>query len=293
MRVSTIGLTNRLLTGLQRASASVEEASVRTQSGLKISRPSDDPNGAASLMNASSSLRALEQYQRNISSASARLNMEEEVLGRLTDTLDRAKQLGLQEGSATANAQTRLVAKAEVDQLLAFAVQLANSRHEGEFLFGGDQPLGIPIPSTTSPFSPTTITGQRFVEIGEAQRVPVVHNAKELFLDSNVLAALEELSIALGTNDAPGIATSLSSIDGAHLDVQALIGDVGARSSQFDVARSNLQALDSTLQAFKSDLQDLDLEEAVTHLVSKQNAYQAALLTTSRVMSVTLADYLR
>jgi flagellar hook-associated protein 3 FlgL len=219
--------------------------------------------------------------------------MEEGVLGRLTDTLDRAKQLGLQEGSATASAQTRLVAKAEVDQLIAFAVQLANSRHEGEFLFGGDQPLNAPITSTTSPFTATPIAGMRFVEIGENQKVPVVHNADDVFLSSNVLASLEQLSLALGANDPVAIASALTTIDGAHANVQALLGDVGARSGQLEVAQSNLEALDSTLQAFKSDTQDLDLEEAVTHLISRQNAYQAALMTTSRVMSVTLADYLR
>jgi flagellin-like hook-associated protein FlgL len=44
---------------------------------------------------------------------------------------------------------------------------------------------------------------------------------------------------------------------------------------------------------FRSNLQELDLEEAVTHLVARQNAYQAALLTTSRLMNLSLADYLR
>jgi flagellar hook-associated protein 3 FlgL len=221
------------------------------------------------------------------------VNTEESVLRQLTDTLDRAKTLGLQEGSSTASAQTRLVAKAEIDQLLAFAVQQANSRHEGEYLFGGDQTLVAPITSSASPFAATPIAGQRLVEIGENQRVAVVHNAQEIFLDTGLLAALEQLSIALGANDVTGITNALSSIDTAHTGTQALLGDVGARSSQFEIAQANLQALDSTLQAFRSDLQDLDLEEAVTHLVSKQNAYQAALLTTSRLMSVTLADYLR
>lgn len=293
MRVSTIGLTHHTLLGLQRAAAAVEEASSRTQSGLKIGTVSDDPHGAASIMTASSSLRALDQYRRNVHSASARLNMEEAVLGQLTDSLDRAKQLGLQEASSTASAQTRLVAKAEVDQLLAFAVQLANTRHEGEFVFGGDQSLTAPISSTTAPYTAVPIAGTRSVEVGEGQRVPVTHNADDIFLSSNVLAGLEALSNALGANDPVQITTALTTLDAGHSAVQSLLGDVGARSNQFDVALSNLQALDSTLQAFRSDLQDLDLEEAVTHLVSRQNAYQAALLTTTRVMSMSLADYMR
>ena len=43
----------------------------------------------------------------------------------------------------------------------------------------------------------------------------------------------------------------------------------------------------------KSDVEEVDVEEAVTELVSRQTAYQAAMLATSRVMGLTLADYLR
>lgn len=293
MRVSTIGLTHQTLSGIQRAASALEEATVRTQTGLRIARPSDDPHGASSIMKTSSTLRALEQYGRNVNSASSRLNMEETVLDQLTNALDRAKQLAMQEANGSANAQTRTVAKAEIDQLLAFAVQIANTKHEGEYLFGGDQSLSAPITSNTAPYTATPITGQRQVQIAEGQYVPVTHNATDIFLNSNVLAALEQLSTALGANDAAGITASITTIDGAHANMQNLIGEVGARTSQMDVAASNLQALDSTLQAFKADIQELDLEEAVTHLVSRQNAYQAALLTTSRVMNLSLADYMR
>lgn len=244
-------------------------------------------------MKTSSTLRSLKQYGRNVSSASSRLQMEETVLDQLTGALDRAKQLAMQEANGSANASTRIVAKAEVDQLLSFAVQVANTRYEGEYLFGGDQSLTQPITSNTAPYSATPITGQRRAQIAEGQHVPVTHNASDIFLNSRVLAALEQLSAALGANDAAGITASLSTIDGAHASVQNLIGEVGARTSQMDVAASNLQALDTTLQAFKADLQELDLEEAVTQLIARQNAYQAALLTTSRVMNLSLADYMR
>jgi flagellar hook-associated protein 3 FlgL len=293
MRVSTIGLTHQTLAGIQRAAAALQEATVRTQTGLKIARPSDDPHGASSVMLTSSALRALDQYGRNVSSATARLNMEEGVLSQVTNSLDRAKQLALQEASGTANSQTRLVAKAEIDQILSFAVQLANTRHQGEYLFGGDQSTSPPITSNAAPYSATPVTGQRQAQIAEGQYVPVTHNATDVFLDSNLLAALEELSMALGADDTHGIKAALTTIDSAHASVQNLLGEVGARSNQLDIAASNLQALDSTLQVFKADLQELDLEEAVTQLVARQNAYQAALLTTSRVMNLSLADYMR
>jgi flagellin-like hook-associated protein FlgL len=44
---------------------------------------------------------------------------------------------------------------------------------------------------------------------------------------------------------------------------------------------------------FKSNLEDVDYETAITQLMSRQNAYQAAMMATSKVIGLTLTDYLR
>jgi len=40
-------------------------------------------------------------------------------------------------------------------------------------------------------------------------------------------------------------------------------------------------------------LSEVDQEKAITDLVSRQTAYQSAMLATSRVIGLTLTDYLR
>ena len=72
-----------------------------------------------------------------------------------------------------------------------------------------------------------------------------------------------------------------------------MIGDVGAQSNQLETTTQNITALTGTLKVFKSNLQDADLEASVTALVTKQNAYQSALLATSKVLTLSLADYIR
>jgi flagellar hook-associated protein 3 FlgL len=221
------------------------------------------------------------------------VSAEETALSSLTQLLERAKELGVSQAGTNASDTTRLAVKAEVDQLLAAAVQLGNQQHEGEYLFGGMQSSTVPFQSATPPFSAVPPTGGRQTEISQAQFLLTNHNGTEVFLDSNVLAALNQLSTALGANDVTGIQTSLTALDGAHDAVQNLIGDVGARSSRLEVTSGNLIALDAQLRTFKSVLEDADTEKAVTELVSRQNTYQAAMLATSRVMSLNLADYLQ
>ena len=292
MRITNGIIQRSTLANLQLSMRRLLDAQDQATTGKRIRTASDDPIGASKVMQAAGSLRALDQYQRNIASATARLNAEEGTLDQLTTLLERAKELGITQAVATASPTTRATAKAEVDQLLASAMQLGNRQHEGEFLFGGDQSNTAPFQSTTPPFSSTPPTGARRTEISAAQFLTTNHNGTKVFLDTNVLGALHQLSTALGTGDVTGIQTSLTALDSAHDALQNLIGDVGARASQLEVTSNNLVALDTQLRTFKSVVEDVDMEKAVTDLVSRQNAYQAAMLATSRVMGLSLADYL-
>lgn len=293
MRITNNLISRNAVTGLQLALRRVDEAQRRATTGLRVAIASDDPAAANSIMGAGSSLRALEQYQRNINAASARVTHQETALDSLTRILERAKELGMAQGNATASTQTRMVAKAEVDQLLAQAVQLGNVKHEGEYLFGGDQSDVVPFTSFAPPFSTNPPAGTRRAEISSALAVRTNHNGSEVFLQSGALAALHDLSVALGADDGQAILTSLGAFDIAHLNVQVITGETGAAASQLEVASSNLVALDTSLRSFKSNLQDADLERAVTELVARQTAYQSAMLATSRVLGLSLAEYLR
>ena len=292
MRITNGIVQRSALANLQLNMRRILEAQEAATTGKRIRAVSDDPIGASQVMQSDGSLRALEQYQRNIASATARVNSEEGALDSLTQLLERAKELGISQAGSNAGVSTRLTTKAEVDQLIAAAVQVGNRQHEGEYLFGGVQSGTTPFTSNTPPFSAAPPTGSRRTEISQAQYLVTNHNGTEVFLDTNVLGALNQLSTALGANDLTGIQNALTALDGAHDAVQNLIGDVGARSSQLEVTGSNLAALDTQIRTFKSVLEDADTEKAVTELVSRQNTYQAAMLATSRVLSLNLANYL-
>jgi flagellar hook-associated protein 3 FlgL len=292
MRITNGIIQRSALANLQQNMRGMFTAQEEASTGKRIRAVSDDPIGASQVMQANGSLRALDQYKRNIASATSRIDAESNVLDGLTKILERAKELGISQAVSTASPTTRAAVKAEVDQLIQSALQLGNTQHEGEYLFGGVQSSTQPFQTTTPPFSAAPPTGSRQTEIAQAQFLTTNHNGTEVFLDTNVLGALNELSTALGSSDITAMQTSLASLDAAHDSVQTLIGDIGARSSQLEVTSSNLTALDLQLRTFKSVLEDANTEQAVTELVSRQNAYQAAMLATSRVMSLNLASYL-
>jgi flagellar hook-associated protein 3 FlgL len=303
-----VRITNQLIqrssiTTLQNSLQGLDKARAEVSTGLRVRRMSDDPAAASEVVRSSSQLRAIEQYRRNIRIGEGKAGAEENVLDQLSTTLARAGELALREGSTTSTAQTRAITKAEVDQIIDHAVGLANTRFGTDFLFGGTRGNEAPIrnpPGATDPFTnlvdgaslPVNPSGSIDVEIGDGHFVSPNHNATEIFLDTNALQSLRDLSIALGSGDAAGMNTAMGAIEAANDKLQAVIGSQGSRSSEFITGTTQLNALSATVTLYRSDLREVEVEEAFVELSSRQTGYQAAMTATSRVLGLSLANYL-
>ena len=75
--------------------------------------------------------------------------------------------------------------------------------------------------------------------------------------------------------------------------VQELVAEVGGRQNYLDAAVTNLESLEVTLSTYRSKIADVDMAEAVTEMVARQGALEAAMLANSKIFDVTLANYLR
>jgi flagellar hook-associated protein 3 FlgL len=301
MRITNNMLARAQFDGLSMNMAALMKAQAQMTSGHRLQQASDDPTAATQIMASATSLRALDQYKSNVQRSASRIAQEDDVLQQIGDLITRAKEVGIQQGSATGTAQTRSIASEEVRELFNQIVTLGNTRFGDEYLFGGDQ-------STTAPFAAsgtgasldyttTTPSGTRSVQIGEGQSMQIAHDGSQILLNTGVLDAVKALGRALDqaspTYGSTGITAAMSSIDSAFTSVQNLVGDVGAKSRQLEMAQQNVDAYRTNLTVFKSNLEDVEVEQAITELTSRQTAYQAALLSTTKVLGLTLTDYLR
>jgi flagellar hook-associated protein 3 FlgL len=292
VRVTNQVLINQALAGTSRILKEMEIQQRAIYTGLRVERPSDDPAGVGEILRSSSSLRSLEQYQRNLSTVRSRLSMEDGVLDNVGEVLSRARELAMSQAGSTATAQTRSVALQEVEGMLGFVRELGNTRFSGTYLFGGDYADVRPFPeSGPDPARPPS--GTLFVEGGSGARYAANHSGQEIFLDTGVLQALEDLATALGANSPADIQAAMGELTTAFDKVQELVGDLGARMVQVEMASNNMEALALNLQLFRSELQDSDLAEAMTKLTSRQVTYEAAMLANARILNATLTHYLR
>ena len=292
MRVTNNLLFQQALRGTRTTLSQIEDQRRIISSGLRVEKPSDSPTSVGEIMRSSSSLRALEQYRSNLNTANSRLSAEDGVLESITNALTRAKELGISQAGATASAATRQVTQAEVEGVRDFMIELGNTQHSGSYLFGGQY-------ADSRPFSDTGIDparpprGNPQVEGGAGVHYAVNHDGGELLVDTGVLDALENLATGLGNDSDTEIQAAMGELEGAFDSVQELVGELGARMSQVENALSNLDAMDANLRTLRSELQDAEMEEAITELMNRQLSYQAAMMANARILNNTLSDYLR
>lgn len=109
----------------------------------------------------------------------------------------------------------------------------------------------------------------------------------------NVIPVLQSLSQALKLNDIQGILSSITLLDTAMENTNAVRGAVGARANQVSAIR---QAVDQSkyentkLMAFA---EDADFLKAASDLAMLQTAYQATLKSTGSIIQPSLLDFLR
>jgi flagellar hook-associated protein 3 FlgL len=293
LRITNSILARNALLRVREGLSALDEAQQQVATGLRLNRPSDDPSAAADVLCTDRRLRALDQYQRNIGAATGRLATQESAIDQTALILERAREIAIGQASSTADPSTRAISAAEADRLIESVIQLGNSHFGSGYLFGGaaaDRPP-FAADGTTDPLNPPA--GAGFTEVGENHTIATSFDANRAFVSTGAITALQQLSAALKNDDVPGISAAEKALKSAIDDTQGVLGELGARVNQLELALTNAEALDTSLRARRSELAEVDFEEAVTALLMRQTSLQAAFESTSRLLTTTLTDYLR
>ncbi len=156
--------TNQINTNL----SSYLDLNFQASTMKQINAPSDDPSGAAHVLNYRVSIDKTSQLEDNVDTALGWLKLEDGILTQVDTTVIRLKELAEQAATGTVSDENRLQISAEINQLLEELVSLANSEFNGSFAFAGqniDKPpyeLGI----GTSSIDPN-LEGLHFETSGE------------------------------------------------------------------------------------------------------------------------------
>ncbi len=278
---------------MAKAQSQLDDAQRKASTGLRVERPSDDPSSAAAAMRHDTDIDRVDQCRENITLAQAELGAADTALGQVTDLLIRARELTVQMASDTINATQRATAAVEISKIRDEVRALANTKHNGNYIFSGYE-------TSTEAFSSAGAyqgdTNVRQIWATPSMKMDAAITGSEAFTVTggiDVLGALQTLSTALSTDNITNIRASLTNLDTAQsqvLKAQAKSGIYINRMTELD---SLLDSRKFELTSSRSDVADADITSTLTEMARAQQALSTAVSVSARVInSLSLVDKL-
>ncbi len=271
-RISTFLFHQRATQGMLDNQARLSRTQMELATGRRILTPSDDPSGAVKSLDLRRYLASNEQFVGNMSVVRARLEQQESTLERVTDLLQRARELAIQGNNGTAGQVARDGIAEEVDQLLEQMLALANAQDSnGEHLFGG---LDRTSPAFSRSGGVVTYDGsdvQRQLQVSEDRRMADGETGRAVFMSVN---ASGDSAFAIVGALAQGLR--------AGTDLLNALDDLANINADMAV----------TLESQLSEIQDLDYAEAVARMNRQLVALQASQQSYAKLTQLSLFNYL-
>jgi flagellar hook-associated protein 3 len=108
-----------------------------------------------------------------------------------------------------------------------------------------------------------------------------------------IFNTLMDLKTYLAENDVDGISRSIGRLEMNFDNMTSRIVDTGMKYSRLQIRETITTEISLSMKERKSMIEDADIIEAIMNLQNIQTAYQAALSSTSRILNLSLVDYLR
>jgi flagellar hook-associated protein 3 FlgL len=287
MRVANRYIFESVKYNLGSISEELSKANEIATTGKRINNLSDDPVGLTQSLTIQSDLSGIGQMGRNIDYGNSWLSASESALTSVETILSDTKALCVQMANGTIGVDQRSAAAENVQNNLEEIVSLANTSVAGNYIFAGMKTDTIPFDQDgnyygdSNPFA-IKISKNSTIEIGSA--------GDAVF--GSVFNTLSNLKNALQSNDVGGIQDAIDNLDGHFDDITAKISDVGSKMNRMEIKDKIYQDFNFTNTERLSKIEDADIAEAIMNVKAAELTYQAALASSSKVMTLTLMDYL-
>lgn len=297
-RIGDAAQNHRVTSALLEAQTRSRDLQAQLSSGKVADRFSDIAHDSYRLHDAKASLRASGQYSRSNEIVAGRLSMMEGSVVSILDIATAARNLVLQRLSDAA-AQPGLTAP-QAELMLGQVVNQLNVKIAGRHLFAGSMTDREPVALDPA-----------FVAAGSADTSYYRGDAIELVVRADddlaftygmtadregfqeIIGALRTVVEADAVDDRALLEDALDLINSSLpklADYGAEIGGRQARLEDINLIHSNAEVY---LQRQISEVEDVDLADAVTRMTQEQIVIESAMATIGRLSQLSLADFLR
>jgi flagellar hook-associated protein 3 FlgL len=295
MRVTENHLATQYLNNVQNTRQRVADLQSKIASGKRVLKPSDDPRATDGILRFQALLEANEQYQRSNADGQSFLQATSETLGSISDSLLGLKGL-LVRANNSANIETLPSFATSADAILGDLVDMANTRFNGKYIFGGtntlERPFTLDAARTAVTANPNGIDGVIAYPVGEGITQQSNIPGDEAFQGTTIFDTI----IRIRDTMAAGTIPTAADIDEVSAQLDYMLTKAGKAGMFVNTMTANeafLASQETQLRSLLSIEQDTDVAEAITEMKRGELMLDAALNTMARILPKSLLDFLR
>ena len=313
-RITTSQLWTSSMTSIQSSKARLSELTAQASSGLRVTKPSDDPGATASIMGVLSQQQANTQYGTNISDGLGWLSTADSALTSAQSLVQQASDLVVQAAnSGTSSPAGRSAIATQLASIRDQLLSTANTSYLGRPVFAGTSDTGTAFSTTTDASGATTYAYDgtagaavtRRTGTGATGTVTVSADGAAAFGtgDASVFAKIQKVIDALGSSDydtdtsstgpQATITNGLDDLKSALSGMTTVHSTVGVNYSRLETAKTQNASAATGLETQRSGLQDADYASTILDLKTQELTYQTALQVTAQVIQPTLMSFLQ
>jgi flagellar hook-associated protein 3 FlgL len=284
-----------VLSSLEKLLQEQQTATLQLSTGSRINQPSDDPAGAAQLVEINASTSVVDSYQRSISSISGELSTADSTLSSVVAALQRAVSLGTEGANGTLSDADRSDIAAELIGIQSQLLSLANTSYQGQYIFAGT--------ANTQPFvldsaSPSGVTykgnsGTNSVTIGEGYSLRVNLPGAQIFNGANADAFQAINDLITGMQNNSGVGTAVTEVSNAINYLSTQQAFYGNALNQAQAQQTYLGSEQVNLSQESNTVSAADVATVASQVSSDAIAVDATLSAIGKLPQNSLFDYLK
>jgi flagellar hook-associated protein 3 FlgL len=216
MRISTNMIYEAGLARMNDSQAKLMKVQQQVAAGKRILSPSDDPVGAARVLNLTQSQEINAQYAVNRQNVKSSLSHEESVLQTTTSLIQDVKTLIIQAGNPTYDSTQLKFIAVDLQTRFEELVSIANTRDGmGNYLFAGHQVTTRPYTLTPEGAQFNGDQGRTIMQVDSARQMAISDSGDQIF--DNIPSTGTFVSGAAAGNGGNGTVSRLSVVDASQL----------------------------------------------------------------------------
>jgi flagellar hook-associated protein 3 FlgL len=286
MRITGHRMIDLAAASTSKSQEAVAARSAEMTSGLRVTKPSDDPAAYAAAERAKIRRTIAEGTGSAVKASRDRLEETDGALGSIGDIVSRVQELAVQGGNASYNANDRAALGAEVQSLFESALGSANTQSSsGEYLLGGSQSLTAPFDANGAYRGDALVRGIPATEASNAFATIAGSRLTSAY-GVDVMPLLKRVATAMSTNDVPSLQIGIADLAAAVQQLGLARSVTGGAMNVLDATATARDQLSTHLSEEVSRNVEVDGIGAASALANASQALEASRAVSSHLVAL-------